>query len=63
MPQAAVAVAGTSKAPAGSKRAEQELELNLAVDYDALFANQPGDRGGAPPGNFRTARDLPPRVN
>ncbi len=61
--QAAVAGDGTSKAPVGSKRAAQDLELELAVDYDALFANQPGDRGGAPPGNFRTARDLPPRVN
>lgn len=61
--QAAVAGDGTSKAPTESKPAEQELKLDLTIDYYALSANQPGDRGRDAPGNFGTTRNLPPRVN
>ncbi len=60
-----VAAAGDARdnAPAGSYRAAQDQGLDLTVDYDALFANQSGDRGGAPPGSFRAAQDLPARVD
>ncbi len=59
--RAAVAGDETSKAPARSER--QEMQLDLTIDFDAMYANQPCDGCSAEPGNGRTARDLPPRVN
>ncbi len=63
--QIVAAAAGDARdnAPAGSYRAAQDQGLDLTVDYDALFANQSGDRGSAPPGSFRAAQDLPARVD
>jgi hypothetical protein len=63
--QIVAAAAGDVKgnAPSGSYRAAQDKGLDLTADYDAPFANQPGDIGGAPPGSFRAAQDLPARVD
>ncbi len=54
---AAAADDAKGNAPAGSYRAAQDQGLDLTADYDALFANQPGDRGSAPPrGRFLLRR-------
>ena len=60
---AAAADDAKDNVPAGSYRAAQDKGLDLTADYDALFANQPGDGGSAPPGSFRAAQDLPARVD
>ncbi len=63
--QIVAAAAGdeTSKAPAGSYRAAQDVGLDLQVDFDALHYESSDPMAGNPPEDFPPGWDRHPRVD